>query len=320
MDTGMVIMVIALVVVTLLGPVAGYFYAVRRARRRGVDGEARIRQLQDELRQARSGAGHAPMPQPRPAFGQPPAYVPRAAPEVAAQQPAAAPLGHQSASGPPTQATPPAPQQMPVQRHMSPDERFASEPPLFGDSGSPSQPPPQPAVPAQQPVAPQSQPATPQSQSLAPQQQHVVTPSQPVAPQPQPAAPQSEQPVAMPQPAGPPPQETTAPSPQAQPAAQAGEHPPGDPARAATPSTAGFTPVSDIIDASEARKMDWLSELSMGRRVRLQRLGYDAPEKLANLRRSEVRRLARELDVSEEVIKERWMPAAAAQLRARDQE
>ncbi|NNE71178.1 MAG: hypothetical protein HKN29_12550 [Rhodothermales bacterium] len=55
--------------------------------------------------------------------------------------------------------------------------------------------------------------------------------------------------------------------------------------------------------------------MSAGRRVRLQRLGYDAPEKLANLRRSEIRRLARELSVAEDTIRDEWMPAAEAFLR-----
>lgn len=92
-----------------------------------------------------------------------------------------------------------------------------------------------------------------------------------------------------------------------------------EPTPQSPPTSSGFTPVSDIIDQADAKKLDWLGNVSAGRRVRLQRLGYDAPKKLANLRRSEIRRLARELSVTEEVIRDEWMPAAEAFLRENGQ-
>ncbi|MBN4056193.1 hypothetical protein JYT20_00555 [Rhodothermus sp. AH-315-K08] len=73
-----------------------------------------------------------------------------------------------------------------------------------------------------------------------------------------------------------------------------------------------------MIDAAVAQELDWLGDLTAGRRVRLKKLGYDAPAKMANLRRSEIRRLARELDVSELDIRDRWVPAAKARLQRKE--
>lgn len=108
---------------------------------------------------------------------------------------------------------------------------------------------------------------------------------------------------------------TTSPASDAEPTAPDTDGATDTPAESQDPRT--FTPVSDIIDKADAAKLDWLGHVSAGRRVRLQRLGYDVPEKLANLRRSEIRRLARELSVSEEVIRNEWVPAAEAFLKDR---
>jgi predicted flap endonuclease-1-like 5' DNA nuclease len=102
------------------------------------------------------------------------------------------------------------------------------------------------------------------------------------------------------------------------PAAPEAQTSPDNPAPdTAAPEPRVFTPVSDIIDQADAAQLDWLGHVSAGRRVRLKRLGYDVPEKLANLRRSEIRRLSRELSVTEEVIRNEWVPAAEAFLRDR---
>ena len=72
----------------------------------------------------------------------------------------------------------------------------------------------------------------------------------------------------------------------------------------------GFKSVSRIIDAAEAAEVNWLPDVTAGRRLKLKQLGYADPVKLASLKSSEIRRLARALDVTEDEIREHWMPVA----------
>ena len=319
----MVIWVTALVAVALAGPAAGYFFASRRMRSRLQEAQERLRQAEEEIGRFHRG-GHAGQAQgfaaPPPRGYQspvpPPPRFPTAMPGSAAA--AAAPhgpaAGHPASSGHPSAA--------PAMRTRPAAERFAQEPPLFGDAAPRTGRPDQPAAPA--PPSIQQGPLPP-----APAPEVPAAPAQPSpdfqaapAPQGSPAG----QPVPRPEPnpaqvSAPPSAPVLATGPDG--GADAGTKA-ENPARTESPKQkppkpagTGFKPVSTIIDESEARKLDWLSDLSTGRRVRLQKLGYDAPEKLANLRRSEIRRLARELDVSETVILERWMPAAVEQLKAK---
>lgn len=342
----MVIMVIALVIVALAGPAAGYFFARRKFGSMAELAESRIRDLEEEGRRFRTGVGWGNAEQaPRGSALPPPPAMPGAqsAPRRAASGP-----GHQGPayahsaapqSQTPARQMPPSQSQQPHQAHphaqstggppRSAAERFSQEPPLFGGSGagtgpeqgrgqaataSPPQtsqpPPPQQPTPQQQPQQPQSQ-----SQSQPQAQPQPQAQSQPQAQQPTqvPPAQQSTQ-RQHPQPAPPKTRDDAGtPGPAQRREASSRQAPP----RPESPARRTFTPVSDLIDESDAQQLDWLGDLNTGRRVRLQKLGYDAPEKLANLRRSEIRRLARELDVSETVILDKWMPAAVKELRRR---
>ncbi|MFT5143772.1 MAG: hypothetical protein ACI84D_002403 [Thalassolituus oleivorans] len=311
----MVILVITLVVVALAGPVAGYFFARRGRTGRPHDSDVRVRQLEDEIRRLRSASAW-PGQQAHMKTG-PPIPVPPPGPGVSQSG------GHAVSPPRQTQApVQPGPHRPPVQHSptsysaRSGAERFAQEPPLFGDDvtagrhvGEPAPQSQVPQISAALPPQPVANPAQ-QAQDAAPSGAPVAAPGQPAAP------------VAATTPPAPVPAAITPqPGPDTPVGAEA-QTPPtpvlggdGSPATK-TPAQTGFRSVSDLIDDSEAQKLDWLSSLSVGRRVRLQKLGYDVPEKLANLRRAEVRRLARELDVSEEVIRDQWMPAAVEQLKS----
>ena len=210
---------------------------------------------------------------------------------------------------------------------MTPGERFAHEPPLFGDGASSGSPPN--VFPSSQPGAQPRPTGNIPSQQHPPSRPHVALPPPPFGSQPpqivppQPARTETP-PVPRQQPTenAPPPTNTeetptragSAPSPNT-PDSPTDTSPERE--SAPIPDKRTFTPVSDIIEQADAEKLDWLGHVSAGRRIRLQRLGYDVPEKLANLRRSEIRRLSRELSVSEEVIRNEWVPAAEAFLRDR---
>ncbi len=294
----MIALVIALVVVTLLGPAAGYFFASRTLRRRSGDHDLRVRQLEDELRRVRGGPAWAQQSGIPSAPPMPTAVAPNRPQQNAPQYPV---------HGQPVQEQP--------RRGMTPRERFAQEPPLFGDGASSGGPPPHPGN--QQPPTgaqpPQNAPAPPpQPENLPPH----PNPQGPAGTAPPPTAGDdtASRVSSVSSPTGPDaPTAPAAPTARDAPTATSDHHA-GPPA----PDPRTYTPVSDIIDKADAARLDWLGHVSVGRRVRLQRLGYDVPEKLANLRRSEIRRLSRELSVSEEVIRNEWVPAAEAFLRDRD--
>jgi predicted flap endonuclease-1-like 5' DNA nuclease len=309
----MVILVIALVIVAIGGPIAGYFYAVARHRSSGEQSEADLRQMEDEIRRLR-GAGQLPLPSRQ--HSAPPAFPPL--PPLPSGLP-----GLQQAESPPPSGN-----------------RFAYEPPLFGDEGP---------VSGQKPVLRESaesgadligsSPSPPVGAGVGPASPSppgtaggVVgsSPSAPVAaPRNDPtAAPRNDPATATPsEPTTLPPSDLTSVSPNEAPTAPlpaaVGSEPSGDGAAPPVsdtepPAQTGFRPVSEMIDAADAEDLAWLGDLTAGRRIRLKRLGYDAPAKLANLRRSEIRRLARELDVSELDIRDRWVPAAAKLLKRQD--
>jgi predicted flap endonuclease-1-like 5' DNA nuclease len=307
----MVILVITLVVVALAGPVAGYFFARRRGVGRPKDSDLRMRQLEDEIRRHRSVPAWAGQQTPAPAA--PSIPVPPPGPGVS--QSGGPGNGPQQYAQGPAQ---PGPEHQGVHQgsvsHASRSgaERFAQEPPLFRDDVAAQQRSSQPTIPSQVPHIPAARPPQPVVPSPAPPAQDPAPSAAPV----QPSAP--AEPTGPPVPAAATPQPglgAPAVSPKDAPSSPALG---GDGAKATeTPVPTGFRSVSDLIDDSEAQKLDWLSSLTTGRRVRLQKLGYDVPEKLANLRRAEVRRLARELEVAEDVIRDQWMPAAAEQLKSK---
>ena len=78
-----------------------------------------------------------------------------------------------------------------------------------------------------------------------------------------------------------------------------------------------FRPIADIVEQAITDRLSWLERLSTGRLLLLHQLGYDDPVKIANLRMTEVSRLARTLQVNEDEILTEWIPAARKELGMR---